>query len=279
MCNVFASCVVGFVFISGWFGVRFSWGKVAKLYGVGMYAAIVFGILMHVTGMAANGGAAVVMAYNKLVHGFWFLHAYVLMMCLAPLVDAGIEKGGVTAVLPLLVAVWLWGFGLTLPWFETHLPKTAGLDAYGGLTLTAIYAAARLCRKWRVEEWLKTRWLLLAVPVLCALTGVGFGDYNSPFAFALAGVCFLIVSRLTLPTWLGKVVLALSPSLFAVYLLHTNEVGFGCFKPLEACLVGWGIPVAGAWMGAALVVFFCASALDLPRRALVAVTKRLRKDA
>ena len=65
VCNVFASCVVGFVFISGWFGVRFSWGKIAKLYGVGMYAAVVFGILVHVTGMAADGGAAVAMAYNK----------------------------------------------------------------------------------------------------------------------------------------------------------------------------------------------------------------------
>lgn len=168
---------------------------------------------------------------------------------------------------------------MTLPWFETHLSKTAGLDAYGGLTLTAIYAAARLCRKWRVEEWLKTRWLLLAVPVLCALTGVGFGDYNSPFAFALAGVCFLLVSRLALPTWLGKVVPVLSPSLFAVYLLHTNEVGLGSFKPLEACLVGWGVPAVGAWIAASVVVFLCACALDLPRRAFVAAVRRLEDEA
>lgn len=45
MQNVLLSCVVGFVFISGWFGVKFSWWKLVKLYGIGLYCAMVFGIL------------------------------------------------------------------------------------------------------------------------------------------------------------------------------------------------------------------------------------------
>jgi len=31
--NVCDTCVVGFVLISGWFGVRFSWSKAARLVG------------------------------------------------------------------------------------------------------------------------------------------------------------------------------------------------------------------------------------------------------
>jgi len=30
--NILLSCVVGFVFITGWFGVKFSWWKIIKLY-------------------------------------------------------------------------------------------------------------------------------------------------------------------------------------------------------------------------------------------------------
>ena len=274
-CNILTTCVVGFVFISGWFGVRFSWWKVLKLYGIGAYAAMVFGSLLLITGGASDVGTALAKGYDKLIHGFWFLHAYALMMCFAPLVNAAVERGKMVAVLPLLVSVWFWGFGLTLPWFETHLPKTDGLDAYGGLTLTAIYAAARICREWHLDERVRMRWLLAALPVLCALTGIGLGDYNSPFAFALAGVCFLLVAHVKLPEWLGRAVLALSPSMFAVYLMHTNEIGLGCFKPLEAQLISSGFPIAGAWFAAALAVFTCACALDLPRRMIVGIVFRL----
>lgn len=176
-------------------------------------------------------------------------------------------------MIPLLVLVWGWGFGLTLPWLDTHLPKTNGLGAYGGMTLTAIYAAARICRKCRIDEWIRTRWLLLALPILCVLTGIGFGDYNSPFAFALAGVCFLMISRVTIPALMGKLVLVLSPSMFAVYLIHTNEIGLNAFKPLEEHLIGGGSPVVVAWVGSALAVFVCACLLDFPRRAFVAGVK------
>jgi len=297
--NILSSCVVGFVFISGWFGVRFSWWKVVKLYGIGVYAAAVLAVGLWATGTEPGAAAACGKAFNQLIHGFWFLHAYALMLCLSPLVNAAcapsfansqnrtIEQSNnrtiqqshpyptiqqsnnptIPHLLPLLFLVWIWGFGLTLPWFETHLPKTNGLDAYGGLTLTAIYAAARICRAWRLDERLRTAWLLVALPPLLFLTGIGLGDYNSPFAFALAGVCFLLVARLKLPAVLGKVVVSLAPSMFAVYLLHTNELGLAAFKPLEAKLLSWGLPIPCTWLAAALVVFITACAADLPRRA------------
>ena len=44
LANVLYTCVVGFVFISGWFGIRFSWMKLAKLYGIGCYCAVISNI-------------------------------------------------------------------------------------------------------------------------------------------------------------------------------------------------------------------------------------------
>ena len=39
--SVLVSCVPGFVMISGWFGIHFSWRKIFMLYGVAVYASLV----------------------------------------------------------------------------------------------------------------------------------------------------------------------------------------------------------------------------------------------
>ena len=82
MQNILASCVVGFVFISGWFGIKFTWMKIAKLYGIGLYCALVYGLVAS-WGEPQYLLSAAKLGFFKLTHGFWFLHAYALMMCLA----------------------------------------------------------------------------------------------------------------------------------------------------------------------------------------------------
>ena len=236
-CNILASCVVGFVFISGWFGVKFSWLKLAKLYCIGLYAALVFGLLSWVVGDVDTIGGALLIGWHKLTHGFWFLHAYAVMMILAPMVDALLSEGGAIRIMPFLAMVWIWGFGRTLPFGDALFPGTAGLDAYGGITLTAIYVASQICRKMNVDQKIKTVWLLSILPVLWFLAGVGLGDYNSPFAFALAAVCFFLFKRICLPKWVGRGVILLSPSMFSVYLIHTNEVGTRAIKNMESLMV------------------------------------------
>ena len=112
-CNILASCVVGFVFISGWCGIKFSWWKLVKLYGIGVYAAGVFGVLLVLNGQVGTLSEATMLSYKKLTHGFWFLHAYAVMMTLAPMVDALLSVGRVSTLVPFLAIVWIWGFGRT----------------------------------------------------------------------------------------------------------------------------------------------------------------------
>ena len=40
--NMLSWCVPGFMFISGWFGIKFSIAKVLKLYGISFYCAIMY---------------------------------------------------------------------------------------------------------------------------------------------------------------------------------------------------------------------------------------------
>ena len=143
------SCVDGFVFISGWCGIRFSWGKVLRLYGVAAYAAIVCALYSM---MGENCSVnAFLQSTLDLWKGFWFLHAYVLLMLISPCINAAFESLSedklLPVALPLLAIPFCWSFGHDVPILRRFIPGTDGLSAYSGLTFIGVYVAGRLARR------------------------------------------------------------------------------------------------------------------------------------
>ena len=96
-------CVCGFIFLSGWFGAKFSWWKSIKLIALGMWCAMVSLMI----GGARNPVDAILG-----VRAYWFLWAYIIMMIFAPVIDAAIESCDRQKVVRLIVPVlvMLWGF-------------------------------------------------------------------------------------------------------------------------------------------------------------------------
>ena len=134
----------------------------------------------------------------------------------------------------------------------------------------------RWVREAEVLSKLKTWqcWVVLLLSLL--LAGVGLGDYNSPFAFTLACMWFVLYKRMRMPRWLSSLCVILGPSMFSVYLLHTNGLG-GQFianseewwqSTLECSISLSVLLTAGA-------VFIFACLLDLPRRLFVKGVKSL----
>lgn len=121
-----------------------------------------------------------------------------------------------------------------------------------------------------IVERVKTWHLVVAIPILWFVTGIGLGDYNSPFAFALACGMFVVMKRVGVAfsrvERVGRVVGWLGPSMFSVYLLHTNEVGFGFIKIFEPKIIEAGVPVLFVWLFTAIPLFVGGVLLDLPRR-------------
>lgn len=108
---------------------------------------------------------------------------------------------------------------------------------------------------------------MFALPILWTATAIGLGDYNSPVAFALAAVCFLLFMRLCIPSKLGALVAWLAPSMLSVYLIHTNEVGYRFIARMERWLAGtFNMPPFLVCIIGASAVFVLAVGLDLPRR-------------
>ena len=83
--NCFSWCVTAFAFISGWFGMRFSFMKLTKLYGVSLYCAAVICIVNAVFGY---GDGCLKYIWDVAV-GQWYLNAYAILLCLAPILNEG----------------------------------------------------------------------------------------------------------------------------------------------------------------------------------------------
>lgn len=257
-CTMF--CVTAFAFVSGYYGIRFAPSKVLRLWGLGLVCALIC------------GRGDFVLSW-RLFGEYWFLHAYVLLMTFAPLVNrafAATSDGNLPMVAPLLLAIFAWGFAPSLPVLrDMGLPVTPGLEAYSGLTLLGAYAGARLYRTWRLNERLNGRWAACALAVLMVLAGSGICEYNLIVALLLSAVTFRIVSGIVLPRPAERVILLAAPSVFAVYLLHQPNIDI-----LWSCvtaLLDRGCGLYLAYVLTALATLTVALLADVPRRLVAAI--------
>lgn len=280
--NMLAWCVPGFMFISGWFGIRFSIGKVLKLYGISFYCSIMYVAFDVVVSSKVADYNCVIQAYNIAI-GQWFLNAYVIVMCLTPMVNLAVERMTIKEMCPLLVCVFGWSFATTLPVVNRCVPKSVGLTAYSFLTLLGVYIVARFTRRIYDGESgpfykliKKKKVVFLVVGICLIITAIGLGDYNSPFAIAVAGGIFFILKDCGIPVWLGRVCTWLGPSMFTVYLLHSHRHAFGYLTIVHDSLLRKGFSLVAAYLMTALIVFFLCVVADLPRRCVVAFCERVR---
>ena len=214
--KLLSPCVCGFVFVSGWFGVKFSIRKVVRLYGIGIYAACVCAVVPIVqTGQVDIRGYLELVA--KLWKHFWFLHAYVVMMCFSPMVNLVVERTrrnqALVVLAPVMAFTYIWSWGASFPCVGRLFPSAIGLGAYSGFALLSTYIVARLCRL-HFPDIRNGRLLVLGTVALVMVLLSG-GDYHSPFAVMLAAAGFYGFKAMSsyIPKWLSFVALSLSQSL------------------------------------------------------------------
>lgn len=270
LAGVLMCCVPGFVFISGWFGIRFSPSKVIRLFALGLWCACVKIGLNWLLGGQAQSGDYLRQVLELWTNGFWFLNAYVALMFLAPLVNVAVSAvgGGKTMIylLPLLILVFGWTYLTGAPVVhKLSWPLTPGMGSNTVLTLLGVYAFARICCVARVHERLKNRHLVLIALVCLPLVAFGFGNYHSLFSAALALAGFVWMSRVNLPNGLCQFVLWLSPSMFAVYLLHSTRYGFEVIERLQDAL---RLPLVPCAILTGMIVFGACVLIDSIRRCI-----------
>lgn len=269
--NLMSPGVVGFIFISGWFGIRFKWSGVLKLLGIGFACWLTLAVLNRdFTSSFGIGGY------------WWFLWMYLALMALAPLVEPFVNEingwGQNRKVMPFLLVIFGWSYLATkVPCFKEWVPSVDGFSPFGVLTFLGVYVAARVVSRVEVEKW-RTWWLVCAAVLSGAACWAGFCHYNSPFALIFAGSVFLIVKRMgacfnaetqKVLLCLRRLVMWLGPSMFSVYLLHTNDAGFELLREAENRMMEQGWNYYAMAFALASAIFVGCIVLDLPRRGVV----------
>ena len=264
------ACVPAFAFLSGWFGIRFSLVKVVRLFVLAVFCSLV------VTGWGQcfygewQGRGHFFFCSLQTVWHSWFLYAYFFLMIFAPLVNCAIEKDE-RILYPVLGLALGWSFLRTV--FGKYIPDTEGLGSYSGLTLLGVYVFARLVRRHRLVDRLNKWWVTLVAVICCLVCGLGHGlqEYNSISCVLLAGAVFLLVKRVKVPACLERIILFVSPSMFAVYLLHVTKYGF---RSMGALFKSLGMPAELSALVVAGVVFVVCVSVDVLRRVIFRVLLR-----
>lgn len=261
-------CVDGFVFISGWYGIRFRWTKIARLYGLAFYCSMLYalGRWCFLDSAPWSTGAFLVEVVHR-TFAYWFVNAYVVLMCFAPVVDAALQShASRKAFVPLLTVVFVWSFACIVPGLKGWLPQPAGFGAHTFLTLLGVYVVARIACLDRWLERFSTRRLLAMLLILSLLAVCNLNKYNSPVAVLLGGTLFALFSRIP-PSYLssaGRAMLFLSPSLLSVYLLHGSGADYAFLRVAVSRF-------SNPWLAVAVtvpLVFFACILCDMARRAL-----------
>ena len=282
--NLLEWSVPGFVIISGWYGIRFSFQKVLKLYGVCFYcSAVVVLIDWALSGRAAPISDIVKSVYS-IATGYWFVNSYVLLMFLAPMVNSvfdGLEhvaydekiKALFNICLGIAFLVCVWSFAYTLPYIGKYVPYYKGIEKTSFCTLLAVYAFTRstkmIVKEEKVAGWIERlpSSCLIAIFVgVLFVAGMGLGDINGPFALVIAMGSFYCFNKMHMPKSLDVVIGTVSPSVFAIYLLHTNRIAWNYMQLLgEKCTDHFGNRFV-AYLIVATVAFVIGLMLDTPRR-------------
>ena len=255
--------------------MRFSFMKLAKLYGVSLYCAAVICIVNAVFGY---GDGCLKYIWDVAV-GQWYLNAYAILMCLAPILNEGCRsiaekfkadrKVGVMMVLPMIFCAFGWSFSTTLPIVRDYVPRATGLSSYSFLTLLGAYCVARFwrgCENSGMKPRFPTIIVLCILAVSLGAAAIGLNDYNSPFALAIAASTFYLARNASFPAAIGKACVWLGPSMFSVYLLHSSGRTWWALAKCEDILLGIGMPIIAVWGVTAIIVFSVCVVLDLPRR-------------
>ena len=266
-----------FVFISGWYGIRFKVSKLVALYATAVFCVIESRLAMKAFGYAPAGGVI-----SDISSNYWFLHAYAALMCIAPIIERTFDndkKSALKIATPFLVFVFGWGWLWTrFAIWKLPFPSVHGMESHSWVTLLGVYVAARLCRIYEVDRLLSWKTCLLGVTICSAITGFHYfllGGYNCIATIALAIFLFSLFRKLRIEgAFIAKVCSFVVPSLFAVYLLHQSPSGRMMVEQVGGLRENVQLPNVICGLVFGILVFVCSFIADMPRRWLVTLWHR-----
>ena len=254
--------IPGFLFITGYFGVRFRFVKLLRLIGIA-YACYLITLPLHWQDCTV--------AKLVLPHGGWFLPFYCILMLLAPLLNAAIDglKDSKIVLYALLTCVFLGWLPQLFNNPHLNMIVVPGMQGHGLLLVIVTYVFGRIAAEKNIASrlsfgsWVGLFVIGCGVSILAARYMPKMScTYGSPIFLATAFAGFNAALRApTPPLIVSRTVNFVSRSMFSVYLVH------------ECCVRDLQIIGAGSGWGEALLrsveLFALGIAVDVIRQAIV----------
>lgn len=217
-----------FTLISGYFGIRLTRKGMVRF----LSECLIYSVGLYVVALAAKPAGfslgALINSALILTHtDLWYVPAYFILMLLAPLINAGVEKltrRQLTELTLLLTALTVWcGW-----WWGGKFNPTG----YTPLQLVYVYVIGRWIRLYAPDVrsaravW-SAAWAASVAMILVSalwLPSLKAFAYNSPFVL-LATVSLFMLFRTV--SFTSRTVNWLASSAFAVYLIHKTPVVWG----------------------------------------------------
>lgn len=237
-----------FVLISGWFGIR---PKVKSL--VNFLFQVFFFLILSFAVMAALGKVPVsmdnIVKCITVIDALWFVNAYLLLYILSPALNALVEHSSRGTFKRVLIAFYMlqfvYGWTGLLSMYE---------GGYSTLSFIGLYLLARYFKVYQPKFTKYKQYTYILIYMLTAILLTIFGvviaylpvlcdhvsvvswtlfAYNSPFVILEACAFFFIFEKMHLPLHFQRVIVWVSSSSFAVYLLHANPFALSVwYKPM-----------------------------------------------
>jgi len=218
-----------FVMLSGWYGIRMRWSRLAELlFQLLFFGVVCLAFVSLLTGVVPQDAVKSVLLLNE--DNYWFVKAYLALYLLSPVLNAFVETASRQqfAVTLTTLFAFQWVFGWV---FEATSWLQSG---YSLPSFMCLYLLARYLNRYR-PAWTRLSWradlgMYVAVGVLTAVTsfllkyyfdrgGVLF-FYNSPNVILAATCLLLFFSKLQFNS---RVINWLAVSALAIYLTHSNS--------------------------------------------------------
>ena len=210
--------------------------------------------------------------------GNWFVHAYVGLMMLAPVIDSALEslkkskriRDVMPVFAPFLFFVFVWSF---LSNYNCVSPFVAKAPSCEVLTLLGTYTIARMFRICELESKISLRLAVILFVVGMGLAAFRIGKFNSLLSIGITIGGFVCCRRIRLGEPCKKVVLCIAPSMFSVFLIHTNNWCLNSMYGYVDTIAGFGVPKIMSFFAVAILIFCACLVLDLPRRLVITLRK------
>ncbi|GAA4973240.1 acyltransferase family protein [Algibacter aquimarinus] len=220
--------VPGFVFISGYFGLKFnSYRFIDLLAQCFLYSFIFYSLISPTIGIFENRPFILSMFF---LSSWWFMWSYILLYFISPALNSFIENMKKNQFIVLLFLLFFISIGL---WIH----KTSATNIF---ILLEIYFIARFV-KIHLSDALKSKaWVLLLLSFILyyGLVAVGYfkhnlvvmpyvNSYYNPIIIVLTGSLIVTFERIKFS---AKIINWVSPNLLAAYLITENFYGTHLFK-------------------------------------------------